>query len=80
MRVQVVVIDYRCADGRSWLSVRGVTILNSRSVTSSETGVRNGIKEKKKAGKHTYFHQVNGRKLLVVYSVISEGLQLYSQI
>ncbi len=38
---------YRCADGRFWLSARGVTILNSRSVSSSETEARNGIKSRK---------------------------------
>jgi hypothetical protein len=29
-------LDYRCADGRFLLSVRGVTILNGYSVSSSE--------------------------------------------
>jgi hypothetical protein len=34
-----------------------------------------------KAGINAYFHQLNGRKLLVVFNVaISEELQLYSQI
>jgi hypothetical protein len=32
----VVLIDCRCADGRFLLPVRGVTILNSHSVSSSE--------------------------------------------
>jgi hypothetical protein len=42
--------------------------------SSSETGVR-------KAGKHTYLHQLNNRKLLAVFdSARSEGLQLYNQI
>jgi hypothetical protein len=38
-------MDYRCADGRFSLSARGVTILNGRSVSSSETEVRNGEKK-----------------------------------
>jgi hypothetical protein len=54
-----------------------VTILNSRSVSSGKTWFRKG----QKAEKHTYFHQLNSRKLLVVFkSAISEGLQLYRQI
>ncbi len=36
-------IDYRCADGKFQQSTCGVTILNSRSVSSSEREVRNGI-------------------------------------
>jgi hypothetical protein len=57
--------------------VRGVTILNSRSVFSSETGVRNGIKSEE----HNYFHQLNGRKLFVVFiSAMTEGVQLYNQV
>jgi hypothetical protein len=54
-----------------WLSARGVTILNVNgfSVSSSETEVRNRLKR----GKHPYFHQLNGRKLLVVFnSAMSE--------
>jgi hypothetical protein len=38
-----VCIEYRCADGRFWLSTRGVTILNSLSSSSSKTEIRNGI-------------------------------------
>jgi hypothetical protein len=41
--------DYRCADDRLELSARGVTILNSSSVSSSETDVRNWIKKSWKA-------------------------------
>jgi hypothetical protein len=37
-------MDHRCADGRFSPSVRGVTILNGPSVSSSETEIRNGIK------------------------------------
>jgi hypothetical protein len=37
-------IDYRCAEGRFSLSASGVTILNSPSLSSSKTEVRNGIK------------------------------------
>ncbi len=71
-------IDYRCADGRFQQSACGVTILNNRSVSSSETGV---IETGWKAGKHTHFHQLNSRKLLTVFNTAkSEGLQLYSQI
>jgi hypothetical protein len=56
-----------------------VTILNSCYVTSSETEVRNGIK--KEAKKHTNFHQLNSKKLFVVYnSAVSEGVHAYSQI
>jgi hypothetical protein len=36
--------DYRCVDGRFELSECGVLIVNSRSVSSRETEVRNGIK------------------------------------
>jgi hypothetical protein len=57
---------------------RGVTIRNSRSVSSSETGCQ---KRDKKAGKHTYFYQLNDRKLLVVFNMARhEGLQLHHQI
>jgi hypothetical protein len=63
---------------RFLLSVHRVTILNSRFVSSRGLG---GSETGQKAGKHTYFHQLNGRKLLVdLYSAISEGVQLYSQI
>jgi hypothetical protein len=49
-----------------------VTILNSRSVSSRKTRVRNGIKSWR-SGEHTYFHQLNDRKLLVVFnSAVSE--------
>ncbi len=37
-------IDYRCAEGRFSLSARGMTILNSPSLSSSKTEVRNGMK------------------------------------
>jgi hypothetical protein len=37
--------DYRCADGRLQLSARGVTILDSLSVSSSETGSKRDIKK-----------------------------------
>jgi hypothetical protein len=57
---------------------RGVTILNSRSVSSIEKGVR---KQNKKDGNHTHFHQLNGRKRLVVFnSAVSVGLHHYGQI
>ncbi len=36
--------DYRCTEGRFSLSARGVTILNSPSLSSSKTEVRDGIK------------------------------------
>jgi hypothetical protein len=71
-------IDYRCADGRCWLSARGVTILNDCSVYSSETEVRNRIQSWKT---HGTFRQLNDRKLLVVFVSAKSGeLQLYSQI
>jgi hypothetical protein len=57
------------------LSARGVmmTILNGRAVSSSETEVRNVMKRRK----HMYFHQLNGRKLLVAFnSAISKELQV----
>jgi hypothetical protein len=58
-------------DGQFSRSARGVANLNDRSVSSSKTEVRSGIK----AEKHTYFHQLNGRNLLVVFiSTISKGL------
>jgi hypothetical protein len=44
------VIDHRCADGRFLQSTRGVTKLNSHSVSSSEKVLEMGWK----AGKHTY--------------------------
>jgi hypothetical protein len=51
-----------------------VTILNGLSISSRETEVRNGINSWK-------VHQLNGRKLLVVFNpAISEGLQLYKRI
>ncbi len=37
-------IGYRCSDGRFSPFARGVTILNGRSFSSSETEVRNGMK------------------------------------
>ncbi len=43
--------------------------------------VKQRLETEYKAKKHTYLHQLNGRKLLVVFnSAVSEGLQLYSQI
>jgi hypothetical protein len=51
-----------------------VAIPKSRSVSSRETG---GLETVYKAGKHTNFHQLNGRKILVVFnSAIGEGLRL----
>jgi hypothetical protein len=58
-------------DGRVLLSACGVTILNNLIVSSSITDVENG----RKFGKHTYFYQPKGMKLLVgFYSAMSEGL------
>jgi hypothetical protein len=43
--------------------------------------VKDRLKTRSKAEEHTQFHQLNDRKLLVIFnSTISEGLQLYSQI
>jgi hypothetical protein len=43
--------------------------------------VEQGLETGKKVKNPRYFHQVNDRKVLVVFnSAISEGLQLYSQI
>jgi hypothetical protein len=36
-------MDYRCTGGRFLLSARGVKILNSHSLSSSETELRNGM-------------------------------------
>jgi hypothetical protein len=54
-----------------------VTFLNSISVSSSETDVRNGIK----SWREQLISLLNSRKLLVVFkSAIHEGLLLHSQI
>jgi hypothetical protein len=64
-------------DGRVLLSAHGVTIPNNLFVSSSITDVGN----RRKSGKHTYFYQPKGMKLLVGFnSAMSEGLQLYSWI
>jgi hypothetical protein len=70
-------MDYRCAEGRFSLPARGVTILNSPSLPSSETEVRNGIK----SWKARLLLSAERQEAIVVFnSVLSEGLQLYSQI
>jgi hypothetical protein len=54
-----------------------VTFLNSISVSSSETDVRNGIK----SWREQLISLLNSRKLLVVFkSAIHKGLLLHSQI
>ncbi len=59
-------IDYRCAQMVDFRHIfdfrcpRGVTLMKSRSVSSSETCVRNG-NNSWKSGKHNYFHQLNDR-------------------
>jgi hypothetical protein len=52
-----------------------VPILNGGSAPSSETEVRNVIEKLNSAQLHEYLHQLNGRKLLVVFdSAIRKGL------
>jgi hypothetical protein len=65
-------IDYRWADWRFLLSVRGVAILNTAVLFPK---VKQRLETGQTAKKHTYFLQLNARKLSVVFtSAISEGL------
>ncbi len=57
--MRIIDIGYGRADGRFYLPERGVAILNSRFVSSNETGV----KKRDKGGKHAYLHQLNDKQL-----------------
>jgi hypothetical protein len=70
--IDLQMFDFRCprAAWRFW------TVVLFPALTSSETEVRNGIRRHVSSSDHTYLHQLNATKVLVVFnSATREDLQ-----